>query len=278
MPTELRQTWGGSLHQTFRLIPPAPHLRPFLESDGLRWERVLERLAYAPSRARGSAGSRPDPKRYRDPKQVYETAGLLYQDTEGCVRVTALGKATLRWLDLINERNAPILGKHAAYALSACQLRNPTGAGVSYHPDMKVFPFAFIWRAMLALDGKISSDELNRAIFKVKNEDDLGEAIRLIRDSRAAGDDLELMGEETVPGPGKNDRIIPWMCIASFGWTLIRDKRAGEVRGYYTIPARMETLLREASAAKHRHRDFGNSVEHYVKHLSEAAALPEDLR
>jgi len=34
---------------------------------------------------------------------------------------------------------------------------------------------------MLSLDGRINSDELNRGIFKVKNEEDLEVTLRAIR-------------------------------------------------------------------------------------------------
>jgi hypothetical protein len=268
------ETWGGSLHQTFRILPqPSPNLRPFLESDGLSPEEVLGKLPY--DKARSSGGDAPDPKRYRDGRQVYQTAGLVYEAADR-LRVTGLGRATLRWLDIIHEKNVVILGRHAAYALAACQLRNPTGAGTAYAASMVVFPFAFIWRAMLALDNRISSDELNRAIFKVRNEDELGQAIGRIAEARTAGT-VEPMGEETISGDRKDDRIIPWISIASFGWTLIANKGDAEERGYYTIPVRTVDVVREASLIRHKHREF-QSVGEYVDWVSACAALPPDLR
>ncbi|WP_129112106.1 hypothetical protein [Burkholderia pseudomallei] len=198
--------WTGSLHQTFRLVgAQSPTLVPFLESDGLTQEQVLERLPYdeARAQARGGGGTgRPDPKRYRDPRQVYQTAGLLYEQGDGRLKITELGRATLRWASIINDKNAVILARHAAYALSACQLRNPSGAGRKYSEEMLVFPFQFIWRAMLALDGKISSDELNRALFKVKNEEDLLAAISSIRRARQSGQ-LSELGDEIITGEKK---------------------------------------------------------------------------
>lgn len=145
-----------------------------------------------------------------------------------------------------------------------------------YNPVMVVFPFQFLWRAMLALDKRISSDELNRAIFKVRNEDDLEQAIRTIGESRLAGDPSP-MGEEVISGSGKNDRIIPWMSIASFGWTLVNDKRSVEGGDYYEIPAGTAAIVAEAARVKHRHREF-ETVQEYVEHVARAAALPPDLR
>ncbi|WP_421526374.1 hypothetical protein [Pseudomonas yamanorum] len=232
----------------------------------------------ARAQARGASGTgRPDPKRYRDSKQVYQTVGLLFERENGCLQVTELGKATLRWTSIINEKNAVILAKHAAYALSACQLRNPTGSGQKYDEEMVVFPFQFIWRAMLALDGKISSEELNRAMFKVKNEKDLQGAIIKISESRISGNTMDL-GDEVITGKNKNDRIIPWISLASFGWTLFHDKRGGGEDGiYYRLPPSTISIIREASQIRHKHRNFA-SVENYIEYISRSACLPEDLR
>ena len=266
--------WSGALHQTFRLLPePSDHLRPFLEAEGKTQNEVLNALPYDRSRT-PAPGSGPDPKRYRDSKQVYQTIGLLYEGGDGLVRVTALGRATLRWLDLINGKNFVLLARHAAYSLAACQLVNPTGAGERYDDSMRVFPFAFIWRAMLRLGGSLSSDELNRGIFVVKNESDLAAAIDAIRRSREASNP-GLMGPETVTEPKKNDRIIPWMSLASFGWTLIADKRGGE--DAYRIKRETLDIIKEASQVRHRHREFGSEPE-YVSYISDCAAMPEDLR
>lgn len=273
-------TWTGSLHQTFRLIgAQSPTLVPFLESDGLTQEDVLKRLPYdvARAQARGATGTEgPNAKRYRDPRQVYQTAGLLYEQDDGRLRVTELGQATLRWTKIINTSNSVILAKHAAYGLSACQLRNPTGSGRKYVDEMLVFPFQFIWKAMLSLDGKISSDELNRSIFKVKNDIELATAIANIAEARLSGH-IEDLGDEIITGEKKNDRIIPWVSLASFGWTLFPDKRGGDDGSYYKLSERTINIVREASQIRHKHRNF-SSVEDYIEYISRSACLPKDLR
>ena len=280
MPAKLT-TWAGSLHQTFRLLPASArsrNLAPFLKSGGLTPEDVLDRLPYDLARAgRGGVfGTKPDPKRYRDGRQVYQTVGLLYEGDDGRVGLTDLGEATRRWLPIMTPKNSILLARHAAYALSACQLFNPSGAGRRYDADLRVFPFQFIWRAMLALGDRISSDELNRAVFKVRDKDGLEEAIDRIRVARRKGDTAAL-GSEVITGAAKNDRIIPWMSLASFGWTLFPDKRAGEYSDYYEIPPSTRNVLREAAPIQHRHRTFAR-VEEYVKYISRAAGLPRDLR
>lgn len=277
MPGEI--TWKGSLHQTFRLLPPeqrSGHLQPFLEADGMTPEDLLARLPYDRARARDPVREIPDAKRYRDPKQVYQTVGLLYEKDDGRIRVTELGIATLRWLDMLNSKNRVILARHATYALSACQLRNPTGSGRRYDESMEVFPFAFIWRAMLALDGRISSDELNRSIFKVRNEGDLANAVDCIGRARKAGD-ITALGDEVVTGRAKNDRIIPWMALASFGWVLYPDKRGAEDSDFYELAPETLDILRQASRMKRKHREFSSTAE-YVEYVSFCAALPKDLR
>jgi hypothetical protein len=275
---ELETQWSGSLHQTFCLMPEerrSKSLRIFLESDGAMRNEVLSKLPYDETRAKAKKGGTPDEKRYRDHRHVYQSVGLVYEK-DGRLRVTDLGKATLRWLDLLTLKNRIILARHAAYALAACQLRNPTYAGEKYDPSVQVFPFAFIWRAMLALDGRISSDELNRAVFKVRNENDLAKAIANIATARAEGKP-NAMGKEVLAGKRVNDRIVPYLSLASFGWTLFPYKREAESRDYYEIPREMLTLVKQAAKARYKHRDFG-SAEEYVLHISNCAALPKDLR
>ena len=270
-------TWTGALHQTFRLLPKqSGHLRPFLEADGMTPEELIKRLPFDRARSTNPHRETPNPKRYRDYKQVYQTVGLLYEGSDGKIHVSELGFATRRWLDILTPKNSIILARHAAYALSACQLKNPTGAGRRFDDSMEVFPFVFIWRAMLSLDGKISSDELNRALLKVRNERELQDAIDRIARAREANN-IVALGEEVLTVRAKNDRIIPWLALASFGWVLFPDKRGGEGGGYYELIPETRDILMQASRMKRKHREFGSTAE-YVEHVSRCAALPKDLR
>lgn len=279
MPEALLRTWGGSLHQSFRLLPvdrQTPNLKAFLEAEGLTEEELLARLPFDEARSSRVDADGPDRKRYRDPRQVYQTAGMLHEGDDGRVHLTPLGHAVRRWLPLINTKNRVILARHVAYALAACQLRNPTRAGLKYDPTVRVFPFAFIWRAMLALDDRISSDELNRSLFKVTSEDELAAAIVNIRNARLAGD-VTVLGDEDIQGRSKNDRIIPWMALASFGWSIFPDKRDGGGGTYYQLAFDTKRVVIEATKVGHRHRDFG-SVAEYVEYIAACASLPRDLR
>ncbi len=270
-----------AFRSTFRLYPDPQRARDnldvFLESDGLTQEEVLAALPYERARA-ATPGKLPDAKRYRDGRQLFRTVGLLYDEKEAGtrrLRITSLGRAVSRWRPVINKHNAPVLGRHAAQALAACQLRNPTGEGSHYGDDVVVFPFAFIWRAMLALDGIISSEELNCAIFRTHDEDQLTRAIARIRRYRATGN-KDILGEEVVTEQAKNDRILVWMAWGSFGWTLIQDKRTSG-SSVYAIAPNARRLLASAANIKHRHRDFASEKD-YIRYLSDCAGLPEDLR
>lgn len=272
-------TWSCSFRSSFRLFPDLArspdNLDILLANTGATPDEVLAQLHYDEARA-AVPGAMPNPKRYRDLRQLYRTVGLLYEDPNTSrLVITELGKAVARWRPVLNSRNALVLGRHAAQALAACQLRNPTRDGRNYGPDTVVFPFAFIWRAMLALDYRISSDELNRAMLKTRNENDLADAIEAIREARATGD-VTLLGDETVTEAAKNDRILVWMSWASFGWTLITDKRTS-ASGDYEIPERNRRVLRDAASITYRHRDFAREAD-YVRYVSASAGLPEDIR
>jgi len=267
--------WSGSLHQTFELIPPAEHLRVILgAADGESSDAVTSRMPFHISRSRSGSKS-PNARRFRDVKQLYETAGLMHV-IDGRIRFTAFGMAVKRFLPKLNEANAILLGRHAALALNVCQLRNPTDAGSKYAASMMVFPNRFIWKAMLKLEGMISSDELNRGLFKVRNEEELPEAIERIREFRETGN-AERLGNETIAGRSKNDRIIPFISIASFGWLFIakkdRGKKESGISGYYQVRPQYRSLLRAAINTPVRHRDF-ESTEAYMRHISSSACLP----
>jgi hypothetical protein len=264
--------WGTSLRQTWRLLPEAaPAIRPFLSAHGETPQQVVKKLPYAESRAGDAPTGTPDLKRYRDERQVFQTVGLAYEN-DGLLVVTELGQTVLRWLDLLHEGNAPVLARHVALALATCQLRNPTGAGRKYHPDMDVFPFKFIWHAMLSLGDRLSSAELLRGVLKTRDWDDLHHAIARIEEARASND-LSLLGDPITEGPAANDRAIAWIALAGFGWLLIRDKSAEPNGLYYTLRPSTRDIVARAAAQPLVHIEF-SSVAEYVEYISASAALP----
>jgi hypothetical protein len=265
--------WSTSLRQTFRLLPAASDsLRVFLQSSGQHRDDVLRALPYELARARGGGTGGPDPKRYRDNRQVFRSVGLVYEEDEH-LYVTPLGEATLWWLDNLSERNVPVLARYASYALSAWQLRNPSREGQQYAPEVKVFPYTTIWRVMLLAGGRINSDELARVVLKITQESEVEPAAALILDARRQGNSA-LMGERVTDD---NDRIIPWMSLASFGWTLFRDKSDGDHPGFYEIPDSTLRIVERAAEIQRPHLEFGGEIS-YLKHIARAASVPTDHR
>lgn len=272
MPAD-ETTWSTSLRQTFRLLPVASDaLRVFLQSDGRRDDDILGALPYEAARAGSGGTGGPNPKRYRDNRQVFRSVGLVYEEDDHLF-VTPLGEATLWWLDHLNERNLPVLAQYASYALSAWQLRNPTREGRRYAAHVKVFPYATIWRVMLLADRRINSDELARVVLRIANDEEVEEAARRILAARREGNP-DALGDRVVD---HNDHIIPWMSLASFGWTLFRDKSDGEHAGFYEIPNSTVRIVERAAAIRRSHLEFDDELM-YLKHIARAASVPADLR
>ena len=273
--------WSCSFHSSFTAVPSGKPMDTavdvFLQSDGRSAGDVLAALPY--DQARGVVGGKPDEKRYRDTRQLLRTIGLVFDEGvngENVLRVTDFGKALSRWRPELTARNVRIIARHASLALAACQLRNPTKEGSRYAADVEVFPFQFIWRAMLSLDGRITMDELNRAIFKTRGEKDLADAITAIRTARASGN-ATAMGAEVESGSKKNDRIGVWMGWASFGWSLINGLKQSPDGVSYMIssPWALRTIQTAASIHR-RHREFSTARE-YVEYLSRCAGVPPVL-
>lgn len=276
--------WRCSFRSTLRLFPTgavgSQLVDVFLTGEGKTRNQILGAMPYEQARAVVGGTGTPSEKRYRDARQLYRTIGLVYEESLAgtpYLRVTEFGKAVMRWRPDINDRNAAVLCRHAAFALAACQLHTPFREGRDYPLDKPVFPFRFIWQAMLALDGRITSDELNRAIFRTDGEESLQAAIAAIRESRETGNP-SVMGSEVVPaGDGQNDRILVWVAWASFGWKLIRQKSASADGESYTIAPWAVPLLEDAVRLKYPYRSFNTEAD-YVEHISRCAGLPPDLR
>ena len=269
-----QETWSVSLHKTFRVLPSQSgssntDLVSFLgHEDGTPQGAVLSSLPYDAKRSKsGPTAAGPNPRRYRDLKQILEASGLVW-DNNGCVYKTYLGWAVQKFLPHANSNNVGLLARHAALALNHCQLRNPTGAADRYSSRVEIFPCRFIWQAMLRLDNRLNSDELNRTVFRSVTHADLAEVVGRIRRYRSGGH-VEALGAEVERGDKKDDRIIPVVCHASFGWTLIKQK----VEGYYQIRPTFVDYLRSVCAAPVTHHADA-TVETYVKRLSVAACLP----
>ena len=262
-------TWSGSLHSTWRLLPePTASLQVFLDSDGLDQEAVRSRLPYAAARAGGAGGGTPSPKRYRDARQVYQTAGFIIE-RGGVVEVTPLGAVVRRFLDSPTMASALLIGPHAVQVLGAAQLRNPGRAASTYALRVKVHPFHAIWRVMAACDWKISSEELNRVVMRIEDDGAVVGAANRIRQAReildndVTADSDAILGPAVIAGRSVNDRLIPWISLASFGYSLIGDKDSD---GYYRARPEAKALLSRAAANPQTHHEFEDMMS-YLDYL-----------
>lgn len=270
-----KDTWSVGLHQSVRILStPSNWLAPVLQADGRTAAAVLADLPYDSARSNSGRGT-PDPRRYRDAREVVQSMGLGYEDGAGVFRVTEFGRATLRWLPAIKPSNAVALGRHAAYALAACRLRNPMRKRVHYDASVTARPFLYMWRAMLALDDIIDSEEINRALLYALDDDGLANAIERIRRHREDASSGALH-PEVETGTAKNDRIIPIVAAGSFGFTFVQDKRETGGRFYRLRPETKKII--QAAASTHYPTYEHTNVPEYVEYVSNMASLPKDLR
>jgi hypothetical protein len=272
MPEE-EKIWSCSIRFSFTYYPEAdPVTAVFLDSDGKAKSDILKALPYRAARAPGGGdeGGQPDERRYRDPRMVFEQIGLLQRTDDDVVALSRLGRALSSWRSCLNEGNLEVVGAHVAGSLAACQLRNPTRLGSKYDPGLNVFPMAFIWRAMLALDNRIYSDELNREVFRLTNAEELPEMIGRIRANRQ--NPAVPLQPETLTDAKKNDRIISWMAMASCGWLLVKNKRETQ-EDYYEIRPSCVDVLQRAVLSQGLHTEFPD-IPSYLDRLHMAAMLP----
>lgn len=260
------KTWSCSLRHSFQLYPkPDRVTEVFLDSDGRTESDIAKALPFSSARSQSDVSKndgRPDGRRLREPLAIYEQIGLL-ERTNKQVTLTSLGKALSDWRDRLDNQDAWVVASHVASALAACQLRNPTQLGIKYDVSLKVFPMAFIWRAMLELDNKISSDELNREVFRLTAASEIPDMIARIRAHR--NNPTSQLRGETVTGKSKNDRIIPWMAMASCGWLLIAPKKETRT-GYYKVRHLALEILRLAVRREHVHMDF-HDIPSYLERI-----------
>lgn len=269
-------TWSVGLRQSIRILErPSEWLNVMLQCGGMHDTNVLAQLPYDRARSSGGSASMPDARRYRDYREVIQTIGLGYEDAFNTLQITAFGHATHRWLQEIQSTNALALGRHAALALSSCMLRNPMRKRAHYDEDVVARPFAYLWRAMLELDGAISSEEMNRALLYAFNEDSLKDAIARIRAFRENPNSGSLL-PEVETSQRKDDRLIPIISAGSFGYTFIKDKRESG-GSYYQLRQETVDILRTAAYADCPPAPQ-NSIDDYVRHISMRAATPKDLR
>jgi 5-methylcytosine-specific restriction protein B len=222
-------------------------------------------------------------QRLRTWRSVFETLGFLYVDSRtGTLTATSLGHAVRalfgdirRHVDGANDH----LARLAVRVLGRHRLRNPL-VNEPYPEDADIYPYRFIWRAMLQLDGKLHWEEMNRVIMRVLYQRQEQSAIDRIRDVRnlthGPYDDaaIQRLGQPAIPEDAETKRrVTPWFTQAGFGGMLI----AGEddANGFRRILPERRELLEEAlsEAPPPFPLDAGRSDQAYLKYLTASLTL-----
>ena len=199
------------------------HLAAFLKLDGIGWndydaQREISDQTVANSRMRTN-------------RKMYERMGVIYRDDDK-IRLSHLGLQMKNLESDLAEAKERILSHIRLTAidiLSRYQLRNPVD-GPELPASCDVLPCVCIWKAMRALDNKISYEEMNRVILHIMEMNQLDEAIQIIQNARSRYDTYSVLDEATLNSvlgnPVHTDqptaRIAPWFSFAGWGGLVIK--------------------------------------------------------
>lgn len=200
------------------------HLAAFLRLDGIGWNDYEGQ--------REQSGQTVANSRMRTNRKMYERMGVIYKDS-GTLRLSRLGlqmKALEHDLDAAKEQVFSPLRATAVDILARYQLRNPVDDAEHQLPaSCDVLPCVCIWKAMRALDNKISYEEMNRVLLHVMEMNQLDEAIQIIRNARAKYSSFPVLDDavltallgEPVHTNQASARIAPWFSFAGWGGLVI---------------------------------------------------------
>ena len=169
--------------------------------------------------------------RMRTNRKMYERMGVIYRDDDK-IRLSHLGLQMKNLESDLAEAKERILSHIRLTAidiLSRYQLRNPVD-GPELPASCDVLPCVCIWKAMRALDNKISYEEMNRVILHIMEMNQLDEAIQIIQNARSRYDTYSVLDEATLNSvlgnPVHTDqptaRIAPWFSFAGWGGLVIK--------------------------------------------------------
>lgn len=296
-------TWSVAKHDTIPSVelwlnPLETHtyLFAFLDAEGEDYsppysgireaiEKIIEDVS---SRKRQGQAPRADisNERIRTWKAVFEHFGFLLVDEAGRrIHLTPLGRTVKELYDTLKQRMEGAndhLAKLAVGTLNRYLLRNPID-GDMYPEDSDLHPFRFIWRAMRQLDDKLHWEELNRVIMRVVYRHEEDEAIKTIREARAAtggrydeGTIDFFLGEPAVSeGAETKRRITPWFTRAGFGGLLISPE--DDAQGFRHLTEEYKPLIDEALQNELSvPADARSSRETYVRYLSEEPSIANE--
>lgn len=289
------RSWGSLGQHAFQLLPtPSPELRHLLSTDSISAPVLVAQLLHdqdhqlmyddpyqmdilATQKVWWSSRNRVDHAigRYQDMLQLCELMGLCYEGTDHQLHVTPFGMLVFRLLDQLNEQNSRLLHSYAVQALTVCQLASPLHRAPDVAAD-NLFPCICIWRALLALDGWLSTEELHRVLLQVMTMEDLDAAILRIAHARTTQDDIS-SGFPAFPSSHVASQVHTWMSLASFGWTLLAPEYIGDAAWCYRVRPTATAFLTRAVRSHPRSYHFP-TVHAYVTYIAQAAGVPQDVR
>jgi len=104
--------------------------------------------------------------------KIFERMGLLFLNDGGVTELTDLGRFMVQAEATASKNFRRELARLAVSVLRKYQLKNPVDEGEDHYPDdCDIHPYWAVWKAAIALDGRIHWDELNREIFRVRSRD-----------------------------------------------------------------------------------------------------------
>jgi hypothetical protein len=221
--------------------------------EHLRAALSLKDVSTTDYAAQEEVGLGSQPSRARTYRKMYERLGLLYH-RDGQIKLSRFADE-LRGIEekvqvSISDLNL-VLARTAAGILVRYQLDNPTDTSDAVR-DCNVHPHFCIWKAMLALDNKIHFEEMNRVILRVRDESDIGEAIRKIQSARLIlGGDYSQADEasfvqnlgDPVHTNQPSARIASWYSQAGWGGLLI--ERHADSDGYRHFVSGVTHILKD---------------------------------
>lgn len=148
------------------------HLTNMIKQNGKDWNDV------------GPFGT---PQRYRSYRKMYERIGIVCKGNDKLV-TTWLGdriSSLERELTVVQDEHVGKLRDDIISVLSRYQFRNPADKdSLKYPADFDIQPCVCFWKIMLALDNKISYEEVNRVVLRVMHMADIDAAIAKIKAAR----------------------------------------------------------------------------------------------
>ena len=202
--------WNTGLRANLVLWPEvAPNIAAIARCDGELYDQDALRSKYFQEDDTGPNTNRA----VRDATAITSLAGLLYRQPTPQDRLflTDLGASVFSFLGVLGER-------HFSNKNNLGLLVEPMARGLSVIREYQV-----IWRLMRATDNSLSNNELNRAMKRITQLDDIAPTAAAILEARVTGQ-LSSIGDPLYLPPEEADErkaMNPWFRVAGAGGVLI---------------------------------------------------------